>query len=150
MGGRRGGQDQAATLFGDMAPIIDEPEGLRLNWHNQNRLCSSQQMPVVIGRSPQASFCVDDNRVSRSHCRIDWHGGSFQLSDLSFNGTYVQFADGEVVSLRRGSCTLHGSGVIGLGGSPLDESSASMRFEVVRFGPTDADAPADEWSPTLS
>jgi class 3 adenylate cyclase len=148
--GRRGGVDQAATQFGDMAPTVDEPEGLRLTWRSQERICNSQRMPVVIGRSPQASFCVDDTRVSRSHCRIDWHGGSFQLSDLSFNGTYVQFADGEIVSLRRGSCTLHGSGVVGLGGSPLDESSASMRFEVLRFGPTDADAHSDGWPLTQS
>ena len=80
-------------------------------------------MPVVLGRSPQATYCVDDSRVSRSHARIDWHGGSFQLTDLSYNGTYVRFADGEIVSLRRGSCTLHGSGVIGLGGSPADPTS---------------------------
>jgi adenylate cyclase len=148
LGGRRGGADQAATQFGDMAPPVDEPDGLRLNWRDTERLFSGRQMPVVVGRSPQASFCVDDTRVSRSHCRIDWHGGGFQLSDLSFNGTYVQFADGEIVSLRRGSCTLHGSGVIGLGGSPLDASSASMRFEVLRFGATDAAPPIDEWLPT--
>ena len=73
---------------------------------------------MVLGRSPQATFCIDDSRVSRSHARIDWHGGTFQLTDLSYNGTYVRFGDAdELVSLRRGSCTLHGSGVIGLGGA---------------------------------
>ena len=38
---------------------------------------------MVLGRSPQAQFRVDDSRVSRSHARVDWHGGSFQLTDLS-------------------------------------------------------------------
>jgi predicted component of type VI protein secretion system len=90
----------------------------------------------VLGRSPQATFCVDDNRVSRSHARLDWHSGSFQLTDLSYNGTYVRFADGEIVSLRRGSCTLHGSGTIGLGGSPSDPGSPCVHFEVLRFGDT--------------
>jgi class 3 adenylate cyclase len=148
LGGRRGGPEQAQTQFGDMAPAVDEPDGLRLSWRDNERLFAAQQMPVVIGRSPQATFCVDDTRVSRSHCRIDWHGGSFQLSDLSFNGTYVQFADGEIVSLRRGSCTLHGSGVVGLGGSPTAEASASMRFDVLRFGATDVADPVDDWLPT--
>ncbi len=64
-------------------------------------------MPVILGRSLQATYTIDDNRVSRSHARIDWHGGTFQLIDLSYNGTYVRFDhDPELISLRRGACTL--------------------------------------------
>ena len=134
MGGRRI-SDQAATQFGDMTTVI-EPDGLRLAWDDLHRVYASQQMPVVLGRSPQASFCVDDSRVSRSHARVDWHGGSFQLTDLSYNGTYVRFNDGEIVSLRRGSCTLHGSGSIGLGGSPTEAQSACVNFEALRIADT--------------
>ena len=137
-GGRRGG-DLAATQYGDVAPSVDEPDGLRLEWADMVRLFASQQLPVVLGRSPQAAFCLDDSRVSRSHCRVDWYSGSFQLTDLSFNGTYVRFGDGEILSLRRGSCVLHGSGIIGLGGSPNDATSACVRFEVLRFGQTQPD-----------
>lgn len=132
--GRRGA-DSAVTQFGDVAPAV-EPEAIRLEWLNLHKVYANRELPVVLGRSPQAHFCVDDTRVSRSHARIDWHGGSFQLSDLSYNGTYVRFGDGEIVSLRRGSCLLHGSGAIGLGGSPADPSSACVRFEVLRFGDT--------------
>ena len=134
MGGKRF-NDQAVTQFGDMASVL-EPDGLRLVWVDMNRLFANAQMPVVLGRSPQATFCVDDSRVSRSHARVDWHGGSFQLSDLSYNGTYVRFSEGEIVSLRRGSCTLHGSGSIGLGSSPTDPNSACVSFEVMRFADT--------------
>jgi adenylate cyclase len=134
MGGRRF-NDQAVTQFGDVASVL-EPDGLRLVWVDMNRVFANAQMPVVLGRSPQATFCVDDSRVSRSHARVDWHGGSFQLSDLSYNGTYVRFSEGEIVSLRRGSCTLHGSGSIGLGGSPTDPNSACVSFEVLRFADT--------------
>ena len=147
LGGRRGLSDQVATQFGDVAMPINEPDGLRLQWQERERMFASQQLPLVMGRSPQAAFCVDDTRVSRSHCRVDWHGGSFQLTDLSYNGTYVRFADGEIVSLRRGSCTLHGSGTIGLGGSPMDPGSASVQFEVMRFGP-DHPHHVDDWLPT--
>ncbi len=135
MGGRRQSTDQAVTLFGDVS-TVNEPDGLRLMWDDLQRVYANEQMPVVLGRSPQASFCVDDSRVSRSHARVDWHGGSFQLTDLSYNGTYVRFNDGEIVSLRRGSCTLHGSGAIGLGGSPTDPASACVSFEVLRFADT--------------
>ncbi|MBN8495098.1 MAG: FHA domain-containing protein [Burkholderiales bacterium] len=133
--GRRSA-DSAATQFGDVAPAA-EPEAIRLEWLDLERVFANRQLPVVLGRSPQAHYCVDDSRVSRSHARLDWHGGSFQLSDLSYNGTYVRFADGEIVSLRRGSCLLHGSGAIGLGGSPADPSSACVRFEVLRYGDTE-------------
>lgn len=135
LGGRRGAGDTAITQFGSVS-VAEEPDGLRLVWLDLNRLFAIQQMPVILGRSPQASFCVDDTRVSRSHARVDWHSGNFQLADLSYNGTYVQFNDGEIVSLRRGSCILHGSGAIGLGGSPSDPTSASVRFDVLRFGDT--------------
>lgn len=133
--GRRRSADSGATAFSE-APLPDEPDGVRLSWRQAERVFASTHMPVILGRSPQVGFCVDDSRVSRSHARIDWHGGSFQLSDLSFNGTYVRFADGEIVSLRRGACTLHGHGRIGLGGSPLESTSAVVRFDVIRFGET--------------
>jgi adenylate cyclase len=134
LGGRRS-QETAATDFVDM-PETDEPDGIRLMWHTQDRIFDSRNMPIEMGRSPQASFIVRDNRVSRIHARIDWHSGGFQLSDLSSNGTSVRFADGEMVSLRRGSCTLHGQGRIGLGGAPHEVGSATVVFEVIRVGDT--------------
>jgi hypothetical protein len=142
MGGRRALGDQAVTQFGEVG-AVQEPDGLRLMWAGLQRVFASQQMPVVLGRSPQASFCVDDSRVSRSHARVDWHSGSFQLSDLSYNGTYVRFNDGEIVSLRRGSCTLHGSGTIGLGGTPSDPGSACVSFDVLRFADTQPQVPLE-------
>jgi hypothetical protein len=36
-----------------------------------------------------------------------------------------------LISLRRGSCTLHGYGVIGLGGAPADANSPTIRFDVL-------------------
>src|SRR5258706_14459558 len=135
--------DTAATAYGDIlrAP---EPEGIRLVWLDVNRVYSPHSLPVVLGRSPQATYCIDDSRVSRSHVRIDWHGGTFQLTDLSYNGTYVRFAgDSEIVSLRRGTCTLHGSGVIGLGSPPADVTAPVVRIEVMKFADTQPQAGSD-------
>lgn len=132
LGGRRG-VDLAATQFGHV-PSTLEPEAVRLQWQNLEEVFDGEHMPVVLGRNPQAHFRLDDSRVSRSHARIDWHGGVFQLTDLSYNGTYVRFAGSEeVVSLRRTHCTLHGAGAIGLGGSPADPSAPCVRFEVLAF-----------------
>jgi len=141
--GRRFG-DTAATAYGDLLPVTTEPEGIRLAWLDLNRVYAGPSLPVVLGRSPQATYCIDDSRVSRSHARIDWHGGAFQLTDLSFNGTYVRFTGGaEIISLRRGTCTLHGSGTLGLGASLSDPTAPHVRFEVMRFSDTMPQAPED-------
>jgi len=129
--------DAAATQFGEVVHSMD-PDGIRLVWLDLDRVFDIDSMPIVLGRSTQATYCITDGRVSRSHARIDWHGGSFSLTDLSYNGTFVRFgSDGEIVSLRRGSCTLHGSGVIGLGSAPLDATSPTVRFEVLHFADTE-------------
>lgn len=129
--------DTAATAFGDIVPTVLDPEAIRLDWMDQRRVYAGPSLPVVLGRSPQATYIIDDTRVSRSHARIDWHGGTFQITDLSYNGTYVRFDhDPEIISLRRGSCTLHGSGTIGLGTQPTDALSPSVRFEVLKFADT--------------
>ena len=135
--------DTAATTYGDIPPAA-EPEGIRLVWLDVNRVYAGPSLPVVLGRSPQANYCIDDSRVSRSHARIDWHGGAFQLTDLSYNGTYVRFSsETEIVGLRRSTCTLHGNGVMGLGASPLDPTAPSVRFEVMKFSDTQPQSPPD-------
>lgn len=136
--------DTAATAYGDLMPAQQEPEGIRLVWLDLNRIYAGPSLPVVLGRSPQVTYCIDDSRVSRSHARIDWHGGAFQLTDLSFNGTYVRFSGGsEIVALRRGTCTLHGSGTLGLGASLTDATAPCVRFEVLKFSDTQPQTPDD-------
>ncbi len=142
---RRRSGDAATTAFGEMAPSWSEPEAIRLVWLDMNRIYAGPSLPVVLGRSPSATYIIDDTRVSRSHARIDWHGGTFALIDLSYNGTYVRFdRDPEVIALRRGNCTLHGSGVISLGTPPVDAMSPAVRFEIVKFVDTQRQSPDDD------
>ena len=131
------------TQFEDVS-VKDVPEGIRLHWLDVTQVFAATSMPVILGRGVQAQYCIDDTRVSRSHARLDWYAGTFELSDLSYNGTHVRFDnDTEIVSLRRGSCTLHGSGTIGLGTMPNDTFGACVRFEVLKFGDTQASIDLD-------
>lgn len=131
------GSDAPATQFSDGNFAPSEPDGIRLTWLDLERVFDVGQLPIVLGRSAQAAFCITDGRVSRSHARVDWHAGSFTLTDLSSNGSFVRFsADGEVLALRRNACTLHGSGAIGLGSSPADLGAPVVRFEVLHFADT--------------
>ena len=103
--------DTAATAYGDMRAGVAEPEGIRLDLarpepHLRRHQPAGDPRPQPAGHLHHRR----QPRVSRSHARIDWHGGTFQLTDLSYNGTYVRFDnDPEIISLRRGACTLHGS-----------------------------------------
>lgn len=46
--------------------------------------------PLTIGRSPNCEIPVDQESVSRRHCRIHFEDGEFLVRDLgSTNGTYV-------------------------------------------------------------
>jgi diguanylate cyclase (GGDEF)-like protein len=46
--------------------------------------------PLIIGRSPQTQIQIDQESVSRNHCRIRFSGSEFLVQDLgSTNGTYV-------------------------------------------------------------
>ena len=129
----RRGMDSAPTLVGAGGPMgLVGPEAIVLTWGDKMRRFTAADMPVVIGRAAASDMQVDDARVSRSHCRIDWVGATLQLSDLSINGTFVRFAsEDEVLALRRGNCTLHGCGEVGLSGSPDDPGVAAMQFEVL-------------------
>jgi len=123
--------DSTATLMETRFDLA-EPQGLQLLWRDCAYRFTRSDLPVLIGRGSACGLMIDEARVSRTHARIDWMGGSLHVTDLSINGTYVRFAgDDEVLSLRRGACTLHGTGDIGLGGSPNELGVPMLRFNVM-------------------
>lgn len=128
--------DTLSTVIMD-AHETDVPDGIRLTWLGSERIFSTGSMPLTLGRSPQVSFCVSDSRVSRTHARIESHSGHLYLSDLSYNGTHIRFdREDQVLTLRRGTCNLYGSGIISLGSPPSDPTSTQIRFEVLSFSDT--------------
>jgi adenylate cyclase len=132
--------DALSTLFGDSVPTAI-PEGLRLACDGISRVYTSRNLPVIIGRSHDAAYCIDDSRVSRLHARIEWSAGNFHVTDLSSNGTFVRFGrQTQIVTLRRGTCTLHGRGTLCLGVNPDQDEAPQVDFEVLRFDDTDPSA----------
>ena len=127
----RNSSDSTATLM-ETRFDLTEPQGLQLLWRSNVYRFARADLPVLIGRGSTCGLQIDEARVSRTHARIDWGGGGLQVADLSINGTYVRFTgDEEVISLRRGACTLHGSGDIGLGGSPNEVGVPILQFNVM-------------------
>ena len=127
--------DTAATQLESRVGVA-EPRGISLTFAGEQHDFLPAQFPVILGRSTTCSLKIDDARVSRAHVRIDLMGAALQLTDLSINGTFVRFAgDDEVISLRRSACTLHGSGELGLGASPLNPKAARLGFAVLAADP---------------
>lgn len=96
---------------------------------------SSHQMPVIIGRSADCDLQVFDARVSRTHVRLDWLEGQFYLTDISINGTMVQYK-GDVsgaplpLSMRRQRCSLLRQGSIILGLLPRHTGSGGDKKDM--------------------
>jgi hypothetical protein len=79
---------------------------------------------ATLGRQSHNDVVVNDNRVSRSHARIEYRRGKFVLIDRSTNGTYVLSQGKKGITIRRDEAALLGNGVISLGrevdpGSPM-------------------------------
>ncbi|MFZ9428383.1 MAG: FHA domain-containing protein [Burkholderiaceae bacterium] len=138
-GGVRG-DSGPVTQFVSLRPH-GEPCSLRLHWQGKSRALQTDELPAVIGRSRQSILPIDDRRVSRLHARLDWHGSSFHLTDLSTNGTTLQLSGHSAVHLRRTTCSLHGHGEIGLSGSPGAPGVLTLRFEVLNGPNTQPSTP---------
>ena len=110
---------------------------IALAWLGHSSVFAAAQLPIVIGRIPGSGFVVNDQRVSRSHARIEFLNGAFVLSDLSSFGTWVRFTENPAaeVQLRRNQCVLHSTGEIALGASFSDFSAVVVAFHV---GTTDS------------
>jgi len=105
------------------------PAGIELSWLDVSAKFFSSEFPVFLGRDGNASFVVQDPRVSRTHAVIEWRGGKFYLEDLSSYGTWIRFSDSKaIVSLRRQECVLMLDGEMALGAPFEDFSVPTVTF----------------------
>jgi len=132
-------QEEVATDYLTIPAVFSAPGGstapgtrrIRLSWLDQSGHFSVDNLPIHIGRVPQADFVVNDPRVSRIHVRIEWRDNTFVAIDKSSYGTWLRFANTDTeLALRRGECALHGSGDLALGGPFNDFSVPNVSFEV--------------------
>lgn len=125
------------TMQADLQPLVPGagPDVLggqiELSWNKTVKSFKSFELPIHIGRVRKVEFMVDDPRVSREHCRVDWRNGSVTLMDVSTYGTCVRFFGGGAdLMLRREDCVLHGRGEIALGPNFADANVPVVAFLV--------------------
>lgn len=131
---------EAFTMQANLAPSpfsrgTAQPDYIELSWLDMNAGFSFSELPLFLGRDPDAQFVIQDPRVSRKHARIEWRAGKFYLEDVSSYGTWVRFADNAAaVSLRRQECVLLIDGEIALG-APFEDftvPTVSYKFRTSR------------------
>ncbi|MGE0430139.1 FHA domain-containing protein [Hydrogenophaga sp.] len=106
--------------------------GIELAWLDTTQPFNLTDLPLKIGRVPEADFVVSDPRVSRMHASIDIRSGNYVLEDISSYGTWVRFAGGDnVIALRRQECLLHSNGEIAMGAPFSDISAPVVSFRLV-------------------
>jgi diguanylate cyclase (GGDEF)-like protein len=91
-----------------------------------------EREPLIIGRSSSADIQVDQEAVSRSHCKILNTGKTIRLRDLgSINGTYVNDELVEDFVLRHGDSIKVGHCIFKLLAS--DNMESAYREEIFRL-----------------
>ena len=105
----------------------------------------STRSALIAGRHPSSAIRLDDESVSRQHCRLSWRQGALRIEDLhSGNGTFVneQRLTGSQVlgfgdTVRLGAYTLKVRMIESSGPVPFDPIAAlaTTRIEAVPFGP---------------
>jgi adenylate cyclase len=101
---------------------------LRIRFQDREIVMDEQRPNIAIGRAEDNDVVVKGNLISRLHARIEISRNKFVLIDQSTNGTFVQTAEGEESFVRRDSLQIKGTGMIGLGRLPDDESPQTIRF----------------------
>lgn len=124
------------TLPADLHSLGNPAESLfgsiQLGWLDTSKSFNLTDLPLKIGRVPEADFVVNDPRVSRMHVSIDIRSGNYVLEDISSYGTWVRFDGAEnAIALRRQECLLHSDGEIAMGAPFSDYSASTIRFKLV-------------------
>ncbi len=125
------------TMPAELAPspssvTVRQGGTIDMSWLDISASFASTELPIHIGRVPQAQFVVNDPRVSRIHAKITWRAGKFYLEDVSSYGTWLRFTgSASILALRRQESVLLGAGEIALGASFEDFSVPTIGFKFV-------------------
>lgn len=135
-----GGTDESriCELVWDDAVVVDRSISVERGSGRMTITCGTRSLSlgpgaggeagVTIGRGAHCDLVVAEAGASRTHCRLEDRRGKFYLVDVSTNGTFVRFQDGQEVYLRREESLLWGRGEISLARN-VRESGQPIRFE---------------------
>lgn len=107
----------------------------RIRYNQESFLLDPDTPLFTVGRLPGVTLCIDSERVSRRHARIELQGDKIVFEDTSTNGSFIQF-EGKTESSRvhQRKQEIHRNAVISFGW-PIDEAKAArISLEILRKG----------------
>ena len=136
-------QLQDSTRNVDSSDSKEEPQIFEVIWRQEATLTRRLRLrhggvalildcdkpEAGLGRDPNNEVVIKNPRASRNHARIAWRRESYVLSDLSSNGTFVSFAGGPEIALKREEVILDGRGFICCGGAFGPEMDEIVEFD---------------------
>ena len=123
--------DEDTTLLLDTSKNIYQFKvSMELIWDNKIIIMDAARPFVTIGRQSNNDFALCYKNVSRIHARIEYKKEKFILTDISSNGTHIQFDNGEKIHIKLDEVTLFGSGFISVGRKAASYSPGAVRFYI--------------------
>lgn len=123
-------QQDATIMVEDSLDSLTLKSCLALTFQGQEVQIDHNNPGATLGRQGHNDIVVNDNRVSRSHARIEYRRGKFILVDQSTNGTFVLIQGKKSVNLKRDEATLLGNGIIGLGREVNSDSPLAVYYNI--------------------
>jgi len=121
------------------APKIEQttPYLMMYSERNVGRRLDLSESKTTIGRSPEADIVVEDRRVSKIHCSLQYQKGAILVEDNnSTNGTYLN-------GQRVDKASVAGSALLQVGGTVMkiefkNKTEVDYEDELVKKATTDA------------
>lgn len=107
--------DETTTLPEFALPVNDEhPTTLVVQLGDQVASVGEENFKIAFGRDPASDIHVEGTTASRNHATLEYRRGTFVLSDMSTNATYVRQGT-EQTRLHREQMPIVGAVQISLG-----------------------------------
>jgi adenylate cyclase len=121
---------EEATMATDRprATAADAEVCLQVHYGDKSWTVDREHPALSFGRSSQCDVVIEDTRISRLHARFECNRDRIVLRDVSTNGTYVKFEDGESALVRRDERQVEGNGLMCLGREIDPDSPLVLRF----------------------
>ncbi|MGH1538019.1 MAG: FHA domain-containing protein [Gammaproteobacteria bacterium] len=125
-------QEEAPAELPDIDVAIDEAVNgkdngmsIELFIKGKKHTVTLDKTSCVVGRDPSCDIVIQNKFVSRAHAKIILKNGKFLVEDNSYNGTYIEFNNGQKIHVSKNEQTLVSSGVMSMG-KPVDNKSKSV------------------------
>ena len=96
-----------------------------INYRDKCIKLNSEHRKAMLGRGDNCDIVISSTLASRQHALVELRAGKFFIADQSTNGTYVRYANGQLVNVSREELVLQGKGSISLG-QPFDEHPSDL------------------------